>query len=69
VKIDITSKITVEIDLRTTPYADWPQRAKDLARVVIEREMRKAGGQADMLFRHLIVAKVEWLAEQDELDI
>jgi hypothetical protein len=31
--------------------------------------MRKAGGQSDMLFRDLIVAKVEWLAEHDEFEL
>lgn len=71
VKIDITSKVTVEIDLRATPYADWPQRAKDLARIVVEREMRKTrtSRQPDMLFRDLVIAKVEWLATQDEFEL
>ena len=66
-KVDVTS--SVEVDLRTTPYAEWPQRAKELARIAVDREMRKARGQADLLFRERIIAVVEEMAKQEPFEL
>lgn len=66
-KIEVTSKIIVEVDLRATPYADWPPIAKTLARVAIERELRK--GQQDWLLRERVIAAVERMVEQDPFEL
>lgn len=66
-KVDVTS--SVEVDLHATPYAEWPERAKQLARVVLERELRKSRGQADMLLRERIIAGVERLAAQEPFEL
>jgi len=56
-KITITSARTVEIDLRATPYAEWPEEARTAARHILEREMRKR--QSDLFIRERLIELVE----------
>ncbi len=66
-KIEITSKITVEVDLRTTPYTDWPERAKTLARLFIAQEMRKPQGNA--FLRESVIARIDAWSEDDNFEL
>lgn len=52
-----------EVDLRALPYREWPEQAKALARVFLEREMRSS--QPDMMLRERIIARIEaWQAQE-----
>ncbi len=66
-KIEVTSKITIEVDLRTTPYAEWPERAKTLARLFIAQEMRKPQGNA--FLRESVIARIDAWSEDDNFEL
>lgn len=52
------------IELRTTPYQDWPEEAKQLARCVLASQAA-AGAMLDQLDRKdWLVSKVERLQTQ-----
>lgn len=60
----ITQAQTRHVELRTTPYQDWPEEAKQLARHVLSRP-GNAGALIDQLDRKdWLVAKIEALQEQ-----
>lgn len=66
-QIQITHKVTVEVDLHSTPFADWPEAAKTTAAHILEREMRKR--QPDLFPRSRLVELVEARLAVNEFDL